>query len=108
MTGTPFYFRRYVCVQIFITNERRIKILILFWANRPLKVTITYFVEANSLKTCPKACPSVHKMHALSQRRNILKQAQRYHSKIQLNNYVNTAFLWSNIFELRAIIFFRT
>ena len=38
MTVTPFYFRIYICVQIFITTERIIKIFFLFWANGSLKV----------------------------------------------------------------------
>ena len=37
MTGTPFHFQFYKCVAIFITIERIVKILFLFWANGPLK-----------------------------------------------------------------------
>ena len=35
MTVSPFYFRFYMCVQILITIERKIKIFI-FWANGPI------------------------------------------------------------------------
>ena len=35
--GYPFHFRFYICVQIFITIERIVKILFLFWVNGPPK-----------------------------------------------------------------------
>ena len=36
MTVTPFYFRLYISVEIFITIERIVTIF-LFWGNGPLK-----------------------------------------------------------------------
>ena len=44
MTVTPFYFRFYICVEIFITIERILKIF-LFWAYDPLNDLLVFQIK---------------------------------------------------------------
>ena len=51
MALTSFYYRFYMCVQIYITVERIIKIFVLFWAYGPLKQEAKcYFLMKKSMR----------------------------------------------------------